>query len=159
MSYLRTAAMTAVVAVMVAALPASAAVNAASARVTGGGFIKALDKGKTTLTITGTDGEFLDDKGQAQLVRHTPGSKAKPVHITLTCVHVADSTAIASGFGSDGRMYLIVVEDNGEGQSTPDAFAVVELLGAPIFCLGGIVPTDLRVGTIQGGNFQVSDGA
>ena len=137
------------------AVSATPAVGADAPGVRGGGFLRAADKTKTTLTISATDEGVLGDKGQAQFVRHTPGSAANPVHINILCTNVVSSLAIASGFGSDGRMYLIVVKDNGEGQASPDQFAVVESLTALPACMTGIVPTDVRLGDIAGGNFQV----
>ena len=154
----RIALVAALAGLLTAAMPASAELARPQAGVHGGGFIKGLDKSKTTLTISAFDDLVLGDKGQAQLVRHTPGGKAHPVHVTLQCVNVFGSTAVAAGFGTDGAMYLIVVQDNGQGQSIPDAFAVVQALGAPIYCIGGIVPADARLGPIQGGNFQVTNG-
>lgn len=146
-----------VIASIAAALPAA---GATPAGVKGGGFYRDPDKAKTTLTVSATDdGTILTDEGEAQFIRQTPGTRANAVHISLQCVHVAGSTAVAAGLGADGRMYLIVVKDNGQGGSIPDAFAVVELAIAPAYCLGGIVPTDVRLGFIEGGNFQVSSGA
>ena len=156
MTRLRLAIATALIALLAAVMPASAAPKPG---VHGGGFIKGVDNSKTTLSISAFDDLVLGDSGQAQLVRHTPGSKADPVHITLQCVNVLGSTAIASGFGADGSMYLVVVKDNGEGKDYPDAFAVTEFLGAPLYCLGGLVPVDISLGPIDGGNFQVSDGS
>lgn len=146
---------TALISLVAAAMPAAAEPKAG---IHGGGFLKGPDGSKTTLSISAFDDLVLGDKGQAQLVRHVPGSKANPVHITLGCVNVLGSTGIAAGFGADGKMYLVVVKDNGQGQAAPDAFAVVEMLGAPVYCLGGLVPTDVRLGLIQGGNFQVTSG-
>lgn len=155
MTRFRFAIATGLIGLLAAVVPAAAAPKAG---VHGGGFIKGFDKSKTTLTISAFDDLVLGDSGQAQLVRHVPGSKANPVHITLQCVNVVESTAIASGFGADGSMYLVVVKDNGQGQDTPDAFAVTQFLGAPVYCLGGLIPTDIRLGLIQGGNYQVTDG-
>src|SRR3990170_2285429 len=117
----RFAVLAAITGLFAASMPAAAA---PSPGVHGGGFLRASDKSKTTLTIAGFD-EGVMDKGQATVVRHTPGSQAAPAHITLNCVTVIDSVAVASGFGSDGQIYLIVVRDGGEGADARDAFAVV----------------------------------
>lgn len=151
MTRLRIVAIGSMFAVALAAAPSSAA---ALARVTGGGFIRSSDKTKTTLTISATDDQIFGDKGQAQLVRHTPGTKANAVHITLHCVHITGSSAIAAGVGADGNVYLIGIQDNGQGKDSPDAFVVVQDTLALVKCLGGL-PTDVRLGTIHGGNYQV----
>lgn len=150
----RFAVLVAVVALFAAAVPAAATPPPG---VHGGGFLRGSDKSKTTLTIAGFD-EGILDRGQATVVRHTPGSAAAPSHITISCVTVVGSLAVASGFGSDGQMYLIAVRDGGEGRNAMDAFAVVSTLGAPVYCLGGVVPTGVALGPITGGNFQVTPG-
>jgi hypothetical protein len=123
--------------------------------VKGAGFTRAADRTKTMLSITAFDQGLTGDFGQAQLVRHKPGSKATPVHISLDCVAVADSTAFASGTGSDGNGYLIVIRDNGEGQEDPDELGITGILGTPVSCMTAGLSGEGAMGTIDGGNFQV----
>jgi len=137
--------------VLAASVPSLAA---GSPGVRGGGFLRSTDKTKVTLAISGSDAGVLGDSGQAQVVSHTPGGPADAVHVTLMCVHVVGSVALSSGFGSDGKIYLIVVKDNGQGQEA-DEFAVIEELAAHNYCLAGLVPTNGALGTAEGGNFQV----
>jgi hypothetical protein len=146
-----------------AAVPSSASQQPG---VRGGGFIRdAVDRSKTTLTISGHDNLVLGEAGQAQYVRHTPGSKANPVHIHLDCVAVDVTSPVASavGIGSDGSPYLAVVWDNGQGKKAPlkDAFVAVqtsmpEYVENMVDCIAGLVPLDVQGGVIKGGNFQVS---
>lgn len=143
----------AAVALMGTATPASSSLLAGG--VKGGGFLRQPDQTKATLAISGADGGVVGDSGQAQFVRHKPGSPANAIHINLLCVNVIDSVAISSGLGSDGRIYLVVVKDNGQGQDEADEMAVVEMVAAHSFCLTGTVPTSGVAGSIQGGNFQV----
>ena len=155
MKALRAAAVVAAFGLIVASAVAWAAPRPG---VKGGGFIKA-GKTKATLTISGFDNGFAGDTGHANFVRHTKGQQANAVHVMLDCVNVIENTAISAGLGSDGQAYLLVVQDNGEGRSATDAFAVVPMLGAHAWCFSGIVPSDVRAGRITGGNYQVFSGS
>lgn len=155
MRKLRVVAVGSLLALVVAASPSSAAPPAG---VKGGGFLRDAANSKTTLTINATDDMILGDRGQARFMRHTPGSRPDSVHITVQCVQVVDSTALAAGFGSDGNMYLIAVKDNGQGHGKRDEFAVVETALAVVQCLSSGVPISASLGSVQGGNYQVSSG-
>lgn len=143
-------------AALLSVLPAAA--SAPAPGVKGGGFIRGDDRAKTLLTITASDNGPTGDAGQATVVRHSPGSKARATTVELDCVNVIESTAYASGMGSDGTAYLIVVQDNGEGAGSADEFGVTELAGATLSCLSGGLVQQGVMGTISGGNFQVFSG-
>lgn len=124
--------------------------------VKGGGFIRS-DKTKTTLTISAFDNGPVGDSGQAQLVIHTPGSAATPVHISISCVTVVENVATAAGTGTDGNSYLLVVKDNGQGAGKRDEFGYSRTDGALVFCLSSLVQSGHGLlGTADGGNFQVT---
>ena len=143
-------------AALLSCLPAIA--SAPAPGVKGGGFIRGDDRAKTLLTITASDNGPVGDAGQATVVRHTPGSKAQATTVELDCVNVIRTTAYASGMGSDGKAYLIVIRDNGEGADATDEFGVSELAGATISCVSGGLVQQGVLGSITGGNFQVFSG-
>lgn len=125
--------------------------------VEGRGFMRVPDaNAKLALKIEATDTGVVGDKGSARFLQREQG-QGSPVEIVLDCVNVVENTAMASGMGDDGNLYLFMVRDNAQGSGSRDEFGVLGTPGATAYCASGVipVPSAFRMGTIDRGNFVV----
>ena len=116
-------------------------------------------KAKITLSIEASDAGVLGDQGTAKFLNRKQGQQGTPVEITLSCVNVLENTAMASGMGNDGNVYLLMVRDNADGSdSSRDEIGVLGTPGAAAYCASGVipVPSAFRMGTIDRGDFVVA---